>query len=166
MKGNYSDTMRTAIQNGGIPGDGRGPEWARGCSKCAFGIVSQPNLFNLGVPNGNMPNGVIPLRIARAMALDMDGVCYIVFCDCRVGRAALRGAQREHKRMQEASRSPIPQTISDGSRNTWTVTNPPDVIPGQWWARVRAACEQMVAQVEREEVEEREPEAVPVLEGV
>lgn len=48
-----------------------GPEWARGCASCAFGIVAAPEI----VP-------ALPMYESRAVQAHED---MILFCDCKAG---------------------------------------------------------------------------------
>jgi hypothetical protein len=152
MSGIHSDTMRNAIRDGATPGSPGGPKWARGCDSCRFGIISQPDLWSCGVS----------FFIARAMAMDLDGICYIVYCNCRAGQAAMAKDQDTRRGLNQMEDVGVEQgTDSHGNKGyQWTTTEPPDYIPGQWWAAVRKACEELVANVEREPVD------VPVLEAV
>lgn len=144
----HMDYMRNAIQKGATPGSPRGPEWARGCDKCKFGIIHQPDLWGCGVS----------LFIARAMAMDLDGICYVIYCDCRAGQAAMAKDQKTRDGLNKIHTAGVQEgTDSHGNKGyEWTHVEPVDYIPGNWWALVRKACE---ASTQRDEVE-----AVEVLE--
>lgn len=48
-----------------------GPDWARGCEACAFGIIAAPDI----VP-------ALPMHESRAVQAHED---MILFCDCKAG---------------------------------------------------------------------------------
>lgn len=48
-----------------------GPDWARGCDQCSFGIVAAPDIVS-----------ALPMHESRAVQAHED---MILFCDCKAG---------------------------------------------------------------------------------
>ena len=133
-EGQHRGHMDAAIREGATPGNPDGPDWLTGCAKCSYGIVAQPDLWSIGVP---------PF-IARAMALDLDGICYTVYCDCKAGEGAMSYDQQTRHRLdnQLESTSIIQGKDEYGhKRIEWGGDAPADCIPGSWWAKVREVCQ-------------------------
>lgn len=132
-EGQHRGHMDAAIREGATPGNPEGPEWAKGCGKCSYGIIAQPDLWHCGVP---------PF-IARAMALDLDGICYTVYCDCKAGEGAMSHDQATRHRMDNELEtvSVVEQVDEHGIKGLhWGGETPADCIPGSWWAKVRDVC--------------------------
>lgn len=70
-----------------------GPDWARGCKDCKFGIVAAPDI----VP-------ALPLHESRAVQANED---MILFCDCRAGFMYRQCLRRIYSSMSMESRQNI-----------------------------------------------------------
>jgi hypothetical protein len=133
-EGQHRAHMDAAIREGATPGNPEGSEIHRGCGKCSYGIISQPDVWNCGVP---------PF-IARAMALDLDGICYTVYCDCKAGEGAMAYDQATRHRMDTELKTVSVVRSKDEHGNMvtkWGGDAPDDCIPGKWWGRVRDICQ-------------------------
>ena len=124
MSYRYGATITEAV-----PGNPKGPEVARGCEKCKFGIISQPDIWHCGVP---------PF-IARAMARQIGGQCYVVYCNCTAGK---RANEHDAKRRKEIEEIHGTITVMSKGQREWATGVPNDYIPGEWWKKVKVACEQ------------------------
>ena len=129
---NYQQDFRTRMdalyKDGKEPGLPEGPEEARGCDHCKFGVISQPmQLWHCGVP---------PF-IARAMARDIGGLCYVVYCDCIAGQHA---DALDAKRRAQLEGLHTTQTHGKQGFVAWDHTQPDDYVPGLWWQKVSDAC--------------------------
>ncbi len=111
----------------GVKGSPQGPEVARGCDHCKFGIVSQPDVWHCGVP---------PF-IARAMARDIGGLCHVVYCDCEAGK---RTEKYDAKNRAELEDIHDTTTMGKPGHVTWAHKAPKDYLPGTWWANVQEVC--------------------------
>ena len=135
-EGQYRGHMDAAIREGATPGDPQGDEVHRGCDRCKFGIISQPAFWEKGC-------GVPPF-IARAMALDLDGICYTVYCDCKAGEGAMSYDQATRYRLDNELKTVTVVNKKDEFGHTvatWGSGIPDDCIPGSWWAEVRELCQ-------------------------
>lgn len=102
-----------------------------GCDLCRFGVVDMPDLWHL------KPGKPVPYYVARAMALNIDGLCYIMYCDCPAGKNALKYDQKNRDAIDKIETTGI--SGKDGWR-TWTDLVPSDHIPGSWWYEIRRVC--------------------------
>ncbi len=106
-----------------------------GCPQCKFGVVDQPDLWHLQNKTG------VPFFIARALAMDLDGTCYIVYCDCVAGQNALVCDQRIRLGINNI------HTVGVSGKQgwlEWSDGEPHDHIPPLWWKIVKNVCEDHV----------------------
>ena len=129
-EGQHRSGMDALIAAGKTPGCPEGPEEARGCDQCKFGIVSQPEKLN---------SCGVPFFVARAMARDIGspGLCHVVYCDCIAGKRAEAYDATTRIGLEDIHGT---TTMGKVGHVAWAHKAPKDYLPGTWWANVQEAC--------------------------
>jgi hypothetical protein len=72
------------------------------------------------------------------MALDLDGLCHVLYCECKAGKVAMARDQDIRRGLNQMRDTGVVQRgNSDFGGYEWATVSPADYIAGRWWAEMR-----------------------------